>query len=124
MSLIDHWQANKTEFETKKVHQFLGYAGDGSLKDGNVASREFRGLLKQMPINVLKAYSDECIVGGFKDSGLALQDIVNEVGLSHSSADDRDYWHLVVVNAAPGDWKLIPLQGHQPLELGQYLIQS
>ena len=80
MSLIEHWQANKAEFETKKVHQFLGYAGDGSLKDGNVASLDFRGLLKQMPTSVLRTYSDECIVGGFKDSGLALQDIVNEVG--------------------------------------------
>lgn len=80
MSLIEHWQANKVEFETKKVRQFLGYAGDGSLKDGNVASLDFRGLLKQMPTSVLRTYSDECIVGGFKDSGLALQDIVNEVG--------------------------------------------
>ena len=80
MSLIDHWQANQAEFQTKKVHQILTWAGDGHLLDGNTASLDFRNLLKQLPVEVLKAYSDECVVGAFKDSGLALQDIINEVG--------------------------------------------
>jgi hypothetical protein len=80
VSLIDHWQANQAEFQTKKVHQILTWAGDGHLLDGNTASLDFRNLLKQLPVEVLKAYSDECVVGAFKDSGLALQDIINEVG--------------------------------------------
>lgn len=46
MSLIEHWQHNKADFESKKLSQVLGFAGDGSLKDGNTASQEFRGLLK------------------------------------------------------------------------------
>lgn len=80
MSLIDHWQHNKAEFEAKKLHQVLSYAGDGCLKDGNITSQEFRSLLKLLSPEVLKAYSDHCVDVGFKDSGLALQDIVNEVG--------------------------------------------
>lgn len=80
MSLIEHWQHNKAEFEKKKLHQVLSFAGDGNLRDGNNASQEFRDLLRLLVPEVLKAYSDECVVGRFKDSGLALQDIVNEVG--------------------------------------------
>ena len=36
MSLIEHWQHNKAEFESKKLSQVLGFAGDGSLKDGEL----------------------------------------------------------------------------------------
>lgn len=46
MSLIDHWQHNKADFETKKLHQVLNFAGDGNLRDGNIASKEFRDLLR------------------------------------------------------------------------------
>jgi hypothetical protein len=49
VSLIDHWQANQAEFQTKKVHQILTWAGDGHLLDGNTASLDFRNLLKQPP---------------------------------------------------------------------------
>ena len=37
--------------------------------------------------------------------------------LSHTSSGDRDYWHLVIVNAAPGDWKLTPLSGNPSVDL-------
>lgn len=81
MSLIDHWESDQALFKTKSLHQILTWAGDGHLLDGNVASVEFRDVIKQLPPEILKGYSDEClVVGGFKDSGLALQDIINEVG--------------------------------------------
>jgi len=44
--------------------------------------------------------------------------------LSNSTSDDRNYWHLVVFNTGPGDWKLTPLQGHPPLDLAQYLVHG
>jgi hypothetical protein len=43
--------------------------------------------------------------------------------LSHRITENRDYWHLVIVNSAPDDWKLILLSGAAPLDLSPYLIQ-
>jgi len=81
VSLVDHWQSSQDAFKSKSLHQILTWAGNGHLSDGNVTSTEFRDVLKQLPTEMLKDYSDEClVVGGFKDSGFALQDIVNEVG--------------------------------------------
>jgi len=42
--------------------------------------------------------------------------------LSHATSDNRDYWHLVIANTAPGDWKLIPLQGNPAVDLGPYML--
>ena len=42
--------------------------------------QEIRALLAEIPSERLVQYSDECLEEGFTGSGLALQDIINEVG--------------------------------------------
>lgn len=80
MYLVDLWKAQPNELSTKQVHQLIAIAGEGKLRDGNRTSKEFREFLRRVPSDLLTRYSDECLQKSFRDSGLALQDIVNEVG--------------------------------------------
>ena len=58
----------------------MDIAGDGRLRDGNDTSAEFRRLLSVVHTEVLKAYATDCLTNKFDDGGLALQDLVNQVG--------------------------------------------
>lgn len=80
MFLVDLWKAQPDELATKEVHQLIAMAGEGRLRDGSRTSKEFREFLRRVPSQLLTRYSDECLQRSFRDSGLALQDIVNEVG--------------------------------------------
>ncbi len=80
MSLVDLWKASPDQLREKRIDQVIGFAGDGRLGDKNTAPVEFREFLAGIPSVMLSRYADECLGGGFKDSGLALQDIVNEIG--------------------------------------------
>lgn len=79
MALIDLWEASDNQLEGKHIQQIIAFAGDGKLRDGSVASSEFRDLLSAVPSSVLGRYSEECLTA-FPESGLALQDVVNEIG--------------------------------------------
>lgn len=63
--------------KTKKVHQIIAYLGDGKLKDGDST---FRKYLETVDNDTLIKYAEQCIEKSFEDSGLALQDVVNEIG--------------------------------------------
>ncbi len=80
MPLIDHF--NSGELRDKNLKQIVGFAGDGSLKDDGVTSREFREWLAHIPLTEIRKRAEECLSGikDFADSGLALQDIVNQIG--------------------------------------------
>lgn len=80
MSLIDLWRDSRQQLEDKQVQQIIVFAGAGRLKDGSNAALEFREFLSHVPSSLLERYIDECIKSSFPDSGLALQDVVNEVG--------------------------------------------
>ena len=80
MALIDIFQESQDQFLGKQVRQVIGFAGDGHLRDGSEASREFREYLHAVPIDWVSAYADQCVAGSFNNSGLALQDVVNELG--------------------------------------------
>ena len=80
MGLIELWKESRSQLESKGVAQIIAFAGTGRLKDGNETSREFRGFLGHVSGDVLTRYAHECLDKSFRDSGLALQDIVNEVG--------------------------------------------
>jgi hypothetical protein len=80
MALLDMWTANRDGIREKSVHQILAFAGEGKLADNNKCSREFRVLLKIVPLDVLRRYATEALNGGAEGPGLALQDIVNEAG--------------------------------------------
>jgi len=75
------WQNSRAEFENKHIQQIIAFAGHGKLQDENITSQEFREFLTQIPSVVLRRYADECLASKFDDSGFALQDVVNQIGL-------------------------------------------
>lgn len=80
MALTELWKSNRKELEQKHVQQVIGFAGDGKLKDESSASKEFREFLALVPSGFLAKYADDCLKDKFDSSGLALQDIINQVG--------------------------------------------
>lgn len=80
MPLTDLWQSSPDQLRDKHVHQIIAFAGDGRLRDGNVASNEFREFLAKIPSRILARYCEECLTMSFNESGYTLQDLVNQVG--------------------------------------------
>lgn len=80
MSLQDLWISAPDQLREKHVQQIIAFAGEGKLLDGAVASIEFRSLLAYVPSLILRRYASECLSEAFPNCGLALQDVVNEVG--------------------------------------------
>ncbi len=80
MALTELWKTAHKEIQDKHVQQVIGFAGDGKLRDGRVASREFRDFLALVPSSFLSRYAEDCLTDKFDGSGFALQDVINEVG--------------------------------------------
>src|SRR5262245_47610666 len=80
MTVLSLWKASPTLLDGKSVKQIIAIAGTGKLGDGNEASSEFRALLSEIGSGNLVRYAHECLDESFPDSGLVLQDVVNEVG--------------------------------------------
>jgi hypothetical protein len=80
MPLIDLWRSSREQVSGKHVQQIVAFAGGGRLADGNPASLEFRTFLTEIPSHLLVRYASECLVASFNESGLVLQDAVNEIG--------------------------------------------
>ena len=80
MSILDLWEQSKEQVKNKHVQQVIAFSGDGQLKDGSDTSDEFRAFLSAIPSDLLQKYADQCMKNSFTDSGLALQDIINQVG--------------------------------------------
>ncbi len=80
-SITELWTKSKDTFDIKSLSQILSFAGDGKLKDSNATSTEFRELLEQVPSKLLSRFADNCLSDKFDDSGFALQDIINQIGV-------------------------------------------
>ena len=80
MALTELWKTAHKEIQDKHIQQVIGFAGDGKLRDGGIASQEFRDFLALVPSSFLERYADDCLTGKFDGSGFALQDVINEVG--------------------------------------------
>lgn len=80
MSLIEIWKSSPQQLREKHVQQVMAFAGDGKLRDGNSSSQEFRDFLQLVASSHLARFAEECLGGRFDDGGLALQDVVNEIG--------------------------------------------
>lgn len=80
MSLLSLWKTSESLLQEKSVKQIIAIAGNGKLADGNETSSEFRGLLSKISSDVLSRYAEECLSESFQDSGLVLQDTINEIG--------------------------------------------
>lgn len=80
MALLDLWTKSPDQLQDKQVQQLIAFAGAGKLVDGSDCSAELRAFLARVPSARLMEYADQCLTQSFPDSGLALQDVVNEVG--------------------------------------------
>ena len=80
MALLDLWTKSPEQLQDKQVQQLIAFAGAGKLVDGSDCSAEFRAFLARVPSTSLIEYANQCLTQSFPDSGLALQDVVNEVG--------------------------------------------
>lgn len=80
MALLAFWKSNRDAVLGLSVQQILSSAGDGKLRDGTECSREFREFLRETPSEYLYRYVQHCLDSPFNDSGLVLQDLVNEIG--------------------------------------------
>lgn len=80
MPLVDLWKSAPDQIRGKTVQQLLIFAGDGKLRDDNGTSHEFRQFLAHLPSDVLTLLANQCLSDAFPQSGLALQDIINQVG--------------------------------------------
>ncbi|MBN2006986.1 MAG: hypothetical protein JXA21_26790 [Anaerolineae bacterium] len=81
MSLTELWKTSKEQLKDKQIQQIIAFAGDGHLADQNITSNEFREFLTGIPSDILKKYATECLEESFRESGFALQDIINQVGI-------------------------------------------
>ncbi|MFN0107859.1 MAG: hypothetical protein ACKVZH_03325 [Blastocatellia bacterium] len=106
MSLAQLWQQSGDQLSDKRVQQIIAIAGDGKLRDGNATSLEFREFLSQVSSDVLHRYAEECLKESFTDSGLVLQDIINQVGrrLGFAVTDGR-YQGVRGENGFDGLWR-------------------
>jgi len=80
MPLLSFWKSNRDEVLKMTVEQVVSSAGDGHLRDGSEASKEFRDYLRVCPSESLFNYARHCLENSFEKGGVVLQDIVNELG--------------------------------------------
>jgi hypothetical protein len=80
-TVIDVYQENKEFFIEKKLQNIITLCGDGKLRDDSKASLEFRSFLKIIPTDLLIKYCRDCLSESFIDGGIALQDIINQMGI-------------------------------------------
>jgi hypothetical protein len=80
MSLLDLWESNRSNILGYSIWQLVQMAGDGQLRDDSNCSSELRRFFSLISSEKLASYISDCIEEPFKDSGLVLQDMVNELG--------------------------------------------
>ncbi|NBO66496.1 MAG: hypothetical protein EBU88_16905, partial [Acidobacteria bacterium] len=91
MALVDLWRSAREQLDGKHLQQIIAFAGDGKLRDDGAAAHELRAFLSLVPTDVLRQYAADCLGKSFQDSGLALQEVVNQIGrrLGFSVVDGR-----------------------------------
>ena len=78
--LLDIWIGQRDFLESKSIEQLIAISGDGTLRDGNETSAQLRELFSNIPSSSISRYVEECLTKAFPNSGLVLQDLVNEIG--------------------------------------------
>ena len=106
MPLLDLWGKSRTDLEKKQVQQIIAIAGSWKLLDGGDTSKEFRDFLSYVPSTLLARYAEECLNEKFESGGLALQDVVNQVGRRlGSQVEDGRYRGSSGQSGHDGLWK-------------------
>lgn len=80
MPILDLLKNNPTEVYALELPQIVAICGNGQLVDDQACSTEFRDFLSRSPSSKLGDYARRCLAQPFDRSGLALQDVVNELG--------------------------------------------
>jgi hypothetical protein len=78
--LVDLWKSSPATISQFTIEQVVTTAGDGSLRDESLSSRELREYLREVRSERLFEYIDGCLTRGFSKSGAVLQDLINELG--------------------------------------------
>ncbi|MCU1319696.1 MAG: hypothetical protein JWP98_1214 [Edaphobacter sp.] len=73
-------QNNPLELNNLSIWQIVTICGDGKLRDGSDCSAQFRTFLRSAPLENMATYVQACLESTFTDSGLVLQDLINELG--------------------------------------------
>jgi hypothetical protein len=72
--------ANVEEIASKRINQIIHWFGDGRLLDGSQCSQDLRAFLSEVPSKRLGEFVEHCLTEPFDNSGLVLQDLINEFG--------------------------------------------
>lgn len=80
MPLIQLWEKTPDIVLQYNIKQIVSAAGDGVLADNSECSKELRHYLRNIPTEKLFEHVEYCLTSSFDKSGLALQDIINELG--------------------------------------------
>lgn len=80
MSLVTLWKSNPGSFDNYLARQIVAFAGKGEIRDNSDCSDQLRQYFELIPSDRLASYAQECLEQSFQDSGLFLQDVVNELG--------------------------------------------
>jgi hypothetical protein len=80
MPLMNFWKTAKEDVLKLRVDVIVKNAGDGNLRDQSPCAVELRQYLSVAPVESLFDYARQCLDKSFPESGLALQDVVNELG--------------------------------------------
>lgn len=106
MPLLDLLSAAPDAIAKMALHAIIASAGDGKLNDKSECQTEFRQYLTECDLPRLKGFIEECLQPGAKQ-GLALQDIVNELGRRLGfEVENGRYQGVSGSNGMDGFWKL------------------
>ena len=85
---------DSTGLNDRRVEQIVAICGKGILSDESSCSKSFREFLKNVPSRILRKYASECLEGGTRNqnTGLILQDVVNEIGDRLGFAVEHGYY--------------------------------
>ncbi|MGZ5914558.1 MAG: hypothetical protein ACXWJU_04420 [Hyphomicrobium sp.] len=81
MSVLALWKSSPDLLQGKTAKQILAISGNGKLVEDGPTSVELRAFLAELPSGAIAKYSQDCLEEAFTDSGLVLQDLVNEMGV-------------------------------------------
>src|ERR1700722_7666097 len=81
MGLIELWESSPQTVAQFTIEQIVKIAGDGNIIYDSTCSQELKEYLAKLPDSEkIRAYVEQCLSSGFHRSGMALQELVNELG--------------------------------------------
>lgn len=106
MPLLAFTASNPKEVAQLAIEQVVAMAGDGVLKDNSPCSTELREYLRQTDSQHLGRHVERCLSSAFSNSGLVLQDLINELGrrLDYTVTNGR-YRGVQGAVGADGIWR-------------------